>query len=129
MLPRSMRIRTRDFAVAFEEGRTLRHPLLHLRVYRRRRNGLARAAFIVPKRFGKAARRNRLRRRVRERYRLLCLTESWGNRLPDSDLLFFIQARSEAATPAQLDEALRQLLQRALRKSHEEKQFSQRVSE
>lgn len=123
MLSRSVRIHTRDFAIAFEKGYTLRHPLLHVRVYQCRRNGFARAAFVVPKRLGKAAWRNRLRRRVRERYRVLCLEESWESRLPNSDLLFFIQGKSEAADPAQLDEALRQLLQRALKKSSQERCF------
>lgn len=117
MLSRSKRIRTREFEIAFEGGHTLRHPLLHLRVYCHRRNGVARAAFVVPKRLGKAVQRNRLRRRVRERYRLLSLEEPWEERLSGCALLFFIQGKSEAATPSQLDEALRQLLKRAYKRN------------
>jgi ribonuclease P protein component len=117
MLKRSQRLKTREFACAFENGRVLRHPLLQVRVYRRENaaigNSSVRAAFAVPKKLGKAAWRNRMRRRVRERYRLLKPEEN--SDLQNCDLLFFINAPAESAVAAEIDAALSQLLKRATR--------------
>ena len=138
MLSRSQRLTTRDFAVAFDKGRVLRHPLLQLRVHRRPAetggfdsqdlqsrgsqsretgNREARAAFVVPKKLGKATWRNRVRRRVRERYRILSSGASGEkelqNKLQNCDLIFFINARSEDAPVAQIDDAIAQLIRRA----------------
>jgi ribonuclease P protein component len=122
MLPRSERIRTRDFSVAFSEGRILRHPFLVLRIYRRRRDSTASggpqnrddavgAAFIVGKKQGGAATRNRVRRRVREMYRLHALRGD--ERLRGCDLIFAVTAAGVEATPAAVHEALDSLLSRA----------------
>lgn len=122
MLPRSERIRTRDFSIAFSEGRILRHPLLVLRIYRRRqdstasgrpqnRDDAAGAAFIVGKKQGGAATRNRVRRRVREMYRLHALRGD--ERLRGCDLIFAVTAAGVEATPAAVHEALDSLLNRA----------------
>lgn len=121
MLKRSQRLKTREFAVAFEGGRVLRHPLLQVRVYRRNEkageNHVTRAAFVVPKKLGKATWRNRVRRKVRERYRLFTSNAPPVNAslVPQCDLLFFINAACETATTAEIDAALAQLLKRAAR--------------
>lgn len=119
MLKRSRRLKTREFALAFEKGRVLRHPLLQVRVYRRENasaeGALVRAAFAVPKKLGKAAWRNRVRRKVRERYRLLGLNSTENSDLRNCDLLFFINAAGENATASDIDAALLQLLKRAAR--------------
>ena len=110
MLPRSGRLSTREFAVAFENGQVFRHPLLQMRLYRREgENPVTRAAFVVPKKLGKAVWRNRLRRRVRERFRILRQDAGWAKALQHCDLIFLINAQSEAATTAQIDQALAQL--------------------
>jgi ribonuclease P protein component len=117
MLPRSQRLKTREFACAFEKGRVLRHPLLQVRVYRRASvadgSSSVRAAFAVPKKLGKATWRNRVRRKVRERYRLLKPEEN--SDLRNCDLLFFINAPAQSAGAAEIDAALWQLLKRATR--------------
>ena len=120
MLSRSQRLTTRDFAVAFDKGRVLRHPLLQLRVHRREAetgNRETRAAFVVPKKLGKATWRNRVRRRVRERYRILSSGAHWNKesqeKLHNCDLIFFINARSEEAPAAHIDDAIAQLIRRA----------------
>jgi ribonuclease P protein component len=128
MLKRSQRLKTREFAFAFENGRVLRHPLLQVRVYRREdasdkdaaaantQSSFTRAAFVVPKKLGKATMRNRVRRKVRERYRLWRQKANDNlqkNNLQNCDLLFFINASSENATITEIDDALMQLLKRA----------------
>jgi len=110
VLPRSGRLSTREFAVAFENGQVFRHPLLQMRLYRRRDgNPVTRAAFVVPKKLGKAVWRNRLRRRVRERYRILRQDGQSARTLEYCDLIFLINAQSETATMVQIDQALAQL--------------------
>lgn len=127
MLPRGQRLNTACFATAFMGGRVLRHPLMQVRVLRRRilpdqRSSQMRAAFVVPKKLGKAARRNRLRRRVREIFRLHPLRVELSA-LCDCDLIFVMAPPALAATSTELAEAVTQLLRRASRlemqKSHE----------
>jgi ribonuclease P protein component len=119
MLPRVERLSTTEFAEVFENGRVLRHPLLQLRVVRRASDGKAnghspvRAAFVVPKKLGKATLRNRLRRRVRERYRLGRTTGFLPLALAGCDLIWMIGSPAVTASGAELDGALRELLRRA----------------
>ena len=115
MLPRAQRLTSREFETAFADARILRHPLLQLRVFRRNENGIVRAAFVAPKKLGGAVIRNRLRRRVRERYRLHPLRndENWKRRMQSCDLIFLISPPALLASPETIDEALEQLLRRA----------------
>jgi ribonuclease P protein component len=113
MLPRPKRLTTTEFAKAFENGRVLRHPLLQLRVHLRGDGeSVARAAFVAPKKLGKATQRNRIRRRIRERFRLL--QSEYSNRpLSSCDMIFIVGAAAEKASGPEVDGALLELLRRA----------------
>lgn len=123
MLAQCHRLSATEFARVFKGGRILRHPLLQGRVLVRADGGdLVRAAFVAPKKIGKATRRNRVRRRVRERFRL-------GGALQDRelfgcDLVFVIMPEAETALPEALERALGELLRRARREVG-----SQRIAE
>ena len=131
MLVRGERLNTASFSVAFANGRVLRHPLMQVRVFQssislRQSKGQTqeralkiRVAFVVPKKMGKAVRRNRLRRRVREQYRLHSLRAELRSTLRGCDLIFVMAPLALTAEPAQLVEALSQLLRRASRASLE----------
>lgn len=115
MLPRRERLSTAEFARAFAAGRVLRHPLLQVRVVSR--NGdfggsdAARAAFVVSRKMARAAARNRLRRRLREAYRL---SELRGDaRLHDRDLIFLATPAALTAPHDILCQAVEQMLERA----------------
>jgi len=114
MLPRSQRISTTAFATAFQAGRLIRHPLLQLRILRRNDDKTElRAAFVVPKKLGKATLRNRVRRRVREQYRLH--PGRIDGRLQGCDLIFVTTGAAIDAELQEINAALDQLLQRAAR--------------
>lgn len=129
MLPRGERLNTASFSVAFAKGRVLRHPLMQVRVLQR--PSLAqpekapdhvqrtRVAFVVPKKLGKAVQRNRLRRCVREQYRLHFLRVELRPALRECDLIFVMAPPALTAGSASLAEALSQLLRRASRASVE----------
>jgi ribonuclease P protein component len=118
MLPRAERLSAAEFAEVFENGRVLRHPLMQLRVMWREVGDettgtpSVRAAFVAPKKLGKAVRRNRLRRRVRERYRLL-RAGSTLSALAECDLIWVIAGAAETASAVELDDALCELSRRA----------------
>lgn len=115
MLPREERIGTRDFRTAFENGRAWRNNLLQMRVFRRAISGKdrTRAAFVVTKKTGKAVVRNRLRRRVREIYRL---SEHRNDaRFSHTDLLIFASQNALAASNEELKKSLEDLLAKAAR--------------
>ena len=128
MLPRAQRLTSREFAVVFDKARVLRHPLLQVRCYRHEKTGGAptaslkretRAAFVAPKKLGNAVVRNAIRRRVRERYRILhaklLKSQRWDEVLENCDLVFFATSDCAHASIAQIDESLAQLLKRAAR--------------
>ena len=132
MLSRDERLNTAEFAAAFAGGHTLRHPLMQVRVFRRapqmsertdpqrqasqrQAPDKVRAAFVVPKKLGKATVRNLVRRRLRERYRLHPLRAELGEKLSHCDLIFMAAPALLTAGTAQIDEALAQLLRRAVR--------------
>ena len=116
MLARCQRLSTAEFAGVFENGTVVRHPLLQVRVLRRDGgNETRRAAFVAPKKLGKAVVRNRLRRCVRERYRLLQSDLSAECSAASCDLVFIIGAAAQGASTLELDSALQELLKRATR--------------
>ncbi len=89
------------------EGRSWAHPLLVLYA---RPNGLpvTRVGVTVSRRLGKAVVRNRVRRRIREAVRLVYpqIPSGW-------DLLWIARTGSVEATFAEIQTAVRQLLQQA----------------
>ncbi len=112
MLPRQQRLTSKEFDAVFRQGRVLRHPLLQLRAWPRGDGKpITRAAFAAPKKIGNAVVRNRVRRRVRERYRLMA--ERFA--LDGCDLIWMLNAAAIEATTQQIDEALGQLAKRAAR--------------
>jgi ribonuclease P protein component len=130
MLSRPQRLKTKEFAEAFARGKTARHPLLSVRVWRRfaaessqthlkRVENGPRAAFVVPKKQAKAAKRNRLRRRMRECYRRHPALTRWKSALQECDLIFVATPAAHEADFEELNAALTQLLQRAARLASE----------
>lgn len=122
MLPQRSRLSVRQFDKAFSRSSPVRHPLMVLRVHDRSRGEEgtshsqeeARAAFVVPKKQGKATYRNRVRRRLRECYRLHPARSSPA--LEGLDLLFFATPQTAEATHQELVLAMGEVLERAARR-------------
>ena len=113
MLPRSQRLSSAQFDRAFAHSHSVRHPLVALKAHRRGdESSEVRAAFVVPKKQGKAVARNRTRRRLRERYRLHPRRDD----LSACDLIFLSTPATHAATASQLDAALDEVTRRMKRK-------------
>lgn len=117
MLTRSQRLTSRQFDAAFGSSRSFRDGLLSLRVHWRDDSARAdvRAAFVVPKKLGKANWRNRTRRRMREAFRLQrqalqVLAERGGA----CDCIFLAQAGAHDAEFEALQKSIRSLLARAV---------------
>ncbi len=112
MLPRTQRLTSAQFDRAFSQSQSVRHPLISLKAHRRDDGDLTtRAAFVVPKKQGKAVARNRTRRRLRERYRLKARRDD----LRGCDLIFLSTAATHGASSAELDAALDEVLRRMIR--------------
>lgn len=116
MLPRAERLTTPQFERAFANAQTVRHPLVVLRAHGRGDGEEAtRAAFVVPKKQAKkATARNRIRRRLRERYRLHPLRNGEG--LAGCDLIFLATPQTDGASIGELDAALEEVLKRAAKR-------------
>ena len=124
MLPRVNRLSSAQFERAFGRSQSVRHPLISLRVHRRFDDSkIVRAAFVVPKKQGKATARNLVRRRLRERFRMHPL----GQLLEGCDLIFLALPATHNASIAQLDEAIGEVLNRA--KIAQQKAAGKRKSE
>ena len=114
MLPRKNRLTSAQFERAFSQSQVMRHPLVQLKAHLRDdENGETRAAFVVPKKIGKAHDRNRARRRLRERFRLIFAQNEVLN---GHDLIFLATPQTGAASIEELDEALNEVLRRMSRK-------------
>ncbi len=122
MLPRANRLTTSQFDRAFANSQTVRHPLVVLKAHQRGDGDeIIRAAFVVPKKQGKAVIRNRTRRRLRERFRLISTKNEAARErattvernLSGCDLIFLSTAQTHGATSLELDNALREVLRRA----------------
>ena len=116
MLTRPERLTTREFDAAFGSSRTFRDGLMSLRIHWRADNARAnvRAAFVVPKKLGKAVWRNRARRRMREAFR--CQREDLqvlAARAGACDCIFLAQAAAHDAEFEALQRSVKSLLARA----------------
>jgi ribonuclease P protein component len=113
MLPRDERLTSAEFARVWERGKPLRHALLTARAVRREDEEPARCAFVVSRKSGKACVRNRLRRRVRECYRL----GSARAKLKGNSVVFLINAARAEASPEEWTRAFDDLARRILREA------------
>ena len=91
------------------EGRSLAHPLLVLLMLPNNRE-LARFGFAVGRRIGKAVRRNRIKRRMREAVRQRLARQEVA---PGWDILLIARRPIADASYQQVDEAIGLLLRRA----------------
>ena len=116
MLSRSRRLTSAQFDRAFSQSQSVRHPLVALKAHGRGDSCEAvRAAFVVPRKQGKAVQRNRARRRLRERYRLHPRRDT----LRGCDLIFLSTPATHGASTKELDAALDEVLRRMKRKLNE----------
>lgn len=99
--------KARDFDRVFRQGRTWSGAEFSLIVYRRQR-GTGRVGFCVSRKLGGAVQRNRLRRRLREVYRLSKekLAARW-------DLVILARSPAMTASYQQLEELFLQLARKA----------------
>ena len=123
MLGQKHRLSSREFEAAFGRSRSYRHALFTLRLHWRSGSPAAtseaslRAAFVAPKKIGKAAHRNRARRRLREAFR---------SRFPElvqvlgahsgagCDAIFLASAQCETASLQEMGDAVALLWRRAV---------------
>lgn len=98
--------RNSDFQRVRQLGQSYASPLMVL-AFLRNELDHSRFGFVVSKRLGKAVRRNKIKRRMREAVRL---------RLPDIkpgfDLVFIARQATRRASYADIDRAVEQLLER-----------------
>lgn len=107
-LPKFVRIRRRsEFASIFAEGRSLADRALVL-YWRVRSTGPPRVGFCVGKQLGKAVTRNRIKRLLRESWRVLAAEAE----IP-ADLVFVARRGGACFSLAEWVEAMRGLLLRA----------------
>ncbi len=110
MLPRANRLTSAQFERAFSQSQSVRNPLVTVRIHRRHdEKPLVRAAFVVPKKQGKATERSGVRRRLREQFRIHPLRDT----LEGCDLIFLANPQTHNATAEQLRVAIEDVLTRA----------------
>jgi len=108
MLPSRSRLRrSEDIGRVRQKGRRRQHPLLSLFIYTQPSecSTTSRFAFAVGRHIGKAARRNRLKRRLRE-----IIRQQLGRIEPGYDCLFVARPAAVVAGPDDLEGAVVQLL-------------------
>lgn len=113
MLPRDERLSTSEFSTVWERGRVLRHPLFSVRAFARTDDLAGRIAFVVPRKSGKATARNRLRRRVRECFRL----SRARAHLRGQSVVFVLNAARSEAVAEEWTRAFEEMAARIARKA------------
>lgn len=111
MLPPQSRLRrSADIGIVRQQGQRWRHPLLVLFVYTQPPDtaSVSRFAVAVGRHIGRATRRNRIKRRVREILRL-----QLGRLRPGYDCLIVVRAGAVEENYGELEAALHQLLTRS----------------
>lgn len=108
MLPQRGRLRRRaEFQRAYEQGQRIATPGFLLYLYSRVDEQPSRIGFVVGKRFGSIATRNRLKRRLRATCRPL-----WDRMKPGYDLVFVARNGLVEMTPGELQHQIETLLQK-----------------
>ena len=116
MLPRVQRLTVAQFERAFNQSRSTRGATLNVRVHRRDDGReIVRAAFVVPRKLGRAAWRNLVRRRVREAYRQCKYLQQANCKLNGCDVIFFASAKAHEESLQVLAAEIEGLLRRAAR--------------
>jgi ribonuclease P protein component len=99
--------KNREFQYTYKKGRSFGHPLLVL-ISRKTRLPVTRIGFSITKKFGKAVRRNRIKRQLREilRQRLPYIKTGY-------DIIFVVRKEAKDTTYSKLDQAVYNLLKRS----------------
>ncbi|HHY83283.1 MAG TPA: ribonuclease P protein component [Clostridiales bacterium] len=93
-----------DFQSTYKKGRSLGHPLLVM-IYRKTNKSDIRVGFSITKKFGKAVKRNRIKRQLRE------IVRSQLNKLnPGYDIIFVVRKEAGEASFKDLESAVNNLL-------------------
>jgi len=95
-----------DFQYTYKKGRSLGHPLLVM-IFRKTNNSNVRVGFSITKKFGKAVKRNRIKRQLREiiRSRLDNINRGY-------DIIFVVRKEAAGALYKDLESAVHNLLKR-----------------
>lgn len=102
--------KNKDFQKIYEKGQFFAHPLVVIYVLKRTRQGTVRIGFAVGKKVGKAVKRNRVRRQLKEITRLSPL----ASQFKDCDLILMARKNALLADYMELQEAYVSVEKRAL---------------
>lgn len=96
-----------EFRGAYYRGKSFVHPLL-IAYIRKNRFGVPRFGITTGKKLGKAVKRNRCRRLIREAYRQIAPEISGG-----FDMVFVARAATVESSEPKVEKAMRELLKKA----------------
>jgi len=96
-----------DFLYIYRKGKSIGHPLLVL-IYKRSGHSSLRIGFSITKKFGKAVKRNRIKRQLRE-----IVSAELENIKHGYDLVFSVRKNAADASFNELKNAVINLLRRA----------------
>ena len=104
---RAYSLRRDDFQRVWDNGKSWTHPLLILRASANNKES-SRFGFVAGKKIGKAVRRNRTKRRLREivRHRIENIAPGW-------DIILISRTGAESAEFKDVDAAVESILKRA----------------
>ena len=97
----------RDFGYTYRKGKSLANSCLVL-FFRKNNQNLSRVGFSISKKYGNAVQRNKIKRRLREIYRVRLDKIRTGY-----DLIFIVRIRARDASFAKLENQMENLLKRA----------------
>lgn len=97
----------RDFEKVYAQGRVIKNELLVMVVLKNRDSGQSRVGYSVSRKLGGAVERNRIRRRLKEAFRLsgLGLNKS-------TDIVLIARGKMKGKSYHEIEKALRSLIRR-----------------